>query len=327
MDASLWLWLGFAAFILGLLAFDLGILHKKDHEISVREAIWLSLGYIFMTLVFAGGVFYWRGAGASTDFLTGYLIEKSLSIDNIFDFVLIFSHFAVPKLLQYKVLYWGILGALVMRFLLIVAGAALIENFHWVIYVFGGFLVLTGIKMLLSVDAVPDLENNRIMIWSRRLLPVTSGYREGHFFSREAGRLMVTPLLLVLILVETTDLLFALDSVPAVFAITTDPFIVYTSNVFAILGLRALYFALAGVIHRFHYLKYALSLVLVFIGAKMLLNGAFGEKFIPTEVALLVTAVLISGSIVLSLLWPSVEPTKSVLTGWVPGSEDKPKES
>lgn len=327
MDPSLLLWLGFGAFVLGLLAFDLGFLHKQDHVISVRESIWLSLGYVFMSLLFAAGIYYFSGADASTAFLTGYLIEKSLSVDNIFVFVLIFAHFSVPSHLQYKVLFWGILGALVMRFVLIIAGAALIGAFHWTIYVFGAFLVFTGVKMLVSIDAIPDLENNRIMVWSRRLLPVTDGYRDGHFFSREAGKLMVTPLLLVLILVEATDLLFALDSVPAIFAVTTDPFIVYTSNVFAILGLRALYFALAGVIHRFHYLKYALSLVLVFIGAKMLLNGGLGEKFIPTEVALLVTAVLIAGSIVLSLLWPIAQPAKAVPTGWVPGSDDERKDA
>jgi tellurite resistance protein TerC len=272
--------------------------------ISVRESVWLSLGYLLISLMFAVGIFYTRGADASTDFMTGYLIEKSLSIDNIFIFLLIFAHFQTPAQLQYKVLFWGILGALAMRFLLIIAGAVLIETFHWVIYIFGAFLVLTGIKMLVSVDTVPDLENNRIMRCARRLLPVATGDHDGRFFSREAGRLMVTPLLLVLILVEVVDVIFALDSVPAVFAITTDPFIVYTSNVFAILGLRALYFALAGVIHHFHYLKYALSLMLIFIGGKMLTNGILGEKFIPTEVALLVTAALLGGSIALSLLWP-----------------------
>ena len=324
---SVWLWVGFNVFVLVLLALDLGVLHRKQKEISIKEALWLSLGYFLLAMLFAVGVFHFMGAAKGYEFLTGYLIEKSLSIDNIFVFVLIFSHFAVPAAYQYRVLFWGVLGALVMRATLILVGAAMIESFHWLIYLFGAFLIFTGIKMLVTVGQEPDIENNRVNRLMRRYFRVTPGFEADRFAVRRDGALFITPLLIVLVLVELTDLVFALDSIPAIFAITTDPFIVYTANVFAILGLRALYFALAGIITRFHYLKYGLSLVLVVVGIKMILNAWFGTKVIPTEIALLITAVLIGGSIVFSLLKTrgkaSTEPRARAW--WVPGSPARKK--
>ncbi len=327
---TIWLWVGFNVFVLALLALDLGVLHKEQKQITVRHALLLSLGYIVLALIFAAGLFIFMGNTVGYQFLTGYLIEKSLSVDNIFVFVLIFSHFAVPPQYQYRVLFWGILGALVLRATLILVGAAVIEAFHWVIYLFGTFLIVTGIKMLVTVGQEPDIENNRIVTFMRRNFRVTDSFSDDRFFVVQNGVRYMTPLFIVLVLVELTDVVFALDSIPAIFAITTDPFIVYTSNVFAILGLRALYFALAGIIHRFHYLKYGLSLVLVVVGTKMLLNAWFGTKVIPTEIALLITASLIAGSIAFSI-WktrsmPAGEATEAANRWWVPGSPAK-KES
>jgi tellurite resistance protein TerC len=327
MTTSPWLWIGFNVFVLALLALDLGVLHRRQREIRVAEALWLSLGYILLAVAFNAGVFYFRGPAAGYEFLTGYLIEKSLSLDNIFVFVLVFSYFAVPAQYQHRVLFWGIIGALIMRSILIVAGAQLIQNFHWLVFVFGGFLIFTGVKMLVLADAKPDVANNLIVRTMRRHLRVSDDYDGQKFFTRRNGLLHVTPLLVVLAVIEFSDLVFAIDSIPAIFAITQDPFIVYTSNVFAILGLRALYFALAGIVHRFHHLKYGLSLVLIVIGGKMIANGIYGEKFVPTEIALLVTAALIGGSIVLSLLRP--RPAGPPLRGWIPGgaavSPDRPR--
>ena len=321
---TLWMWLGFNLFVLVLLALDLGILHRKDHRVGIREALLLSLGYFVLALIFGAGVFHFLGANAGYEFFTGYLIEKSLSVDNIFVFVLIFSHFAVPEQYQHRVLFWGILGALVMRAALILVGAAVIQSFHWVIYLFGAFLVFTGIKMLMTINQHPDLEGNRFARLIRRYFRVTDEYDGNRFFTRRNGLLYLTPLMVVLMLVEITDLVFALDSIPAIFAITTDPFIVYTSNVFAILGLRALYFALVGIIHRFHYLKYGLSLVLVLVGTKMLVNAAFDAKIIPTELALMMTALLIGGSMLVSVIktrhLPKDMAGAEVIHGWVPGS-------
>lgn len=323
---SLWMWLGFNLFVLVLLALDLGVLHRKGKEVGIREALLLSLGYFVLALLFGVGVYHFLGANAGVEFFTGYLLEKSLSVDNIFVFVLIFSHFSVPAPYQHRVLFWGILGALVMRATMILTGAAILESFHWVIYVFGAFLIFTGAKMLVTINQEPDLEGNRLVRLIRRHLRVTEGYQGSRFFVRRGGLLYLTPLMLVLILVEVSDVIFALDSIPAIFAITTDPFIVYTSNVFAILGLRALYFALVGIIHRFHYLKYGLSLVLMVVGAKMLINAAFG-KVIPTEAALLVTALLIGGSMLVSVLktrgLPKEATTAEAVHGWVPGSPAK----
>lgn len=324
---TIWMWVGFNLFVIGLLALDLGVLHRGEKQISVRHALWLSLGYVLLAMVFAGGMFVFMGEAEGYQFLTGYLIEKSLSVDNIFVFVLIFSHFAVPPQYQYRVLFWGILGALILRGTLILVGAAVIDAFHWVIYLFGAFLVFTGIKMLVTVGQEPDVDNNRIVRFMRRRFRVTQEFSGSRFFVKVDGVRYMTPLFLVLILIELTDVVFALDSIPAIFAITTDPFIVYTSNVFAILGLRALYFALAGVIHRFHYLKYGLSLVLVIVGIKMVLNAWFGTKVIPTEVALLVTGALIGGSILFSM-WktrrlPDAEAEQIANRWWIPGSPPK----
>ena len=321
---TLWMWLGFNLFVLVLLALDLGILHRKDHTVGIREALLLSLGYFVLALLFGAGVYHTMGAEAGFQFFTGYLIEKTLSVDNIFVFVLIFSFFAVPEQYQHRVLFWGILGALVLRATMILIGAAVIQAFHWVLYLFGAFLIFTGIKMLITINAKPDLANNRVVLFLRRRFRVTEDFAGNRFFVRRDGALYMTPLMLVLILVEVTDLVFAVDSIPAIFAITTDPFIVYTSNVFAILGLRALYFALVGIIHRFHYLKYGLSLVLMVVGAKMLLNAFFGEKVVPTEAALLITAALIGGSMLYSVFKTRGAPKdaagEAALQGWVPGS-------
>ncbi|HEX5512862.1 MAG TPA: TerC family protein [Gammaproteobacteria bacterium] len=326
---TVWPWVGFNLFVLALLALDLGVLHRDNKPITVRHALWLSLGYIALAMIFAAGVFVFMGETASIQFLTGYLIEKSLSVDNIFVFVLIFTHFAVPPQYQYRVLFWGILGALVLRATLILTGAAIIEAFHWVIYLFGAFLIFTGIKMLIAVGEEPDIENNRVVGFMRRHFRVTDDFVGSRFFVVQNGVRYMTPLFMVLILVELSDVVFALDSIPAIFAITTDPFIVYTSNVFAILGLRALYFALAGIIHRFHYLKYGLSLVLLVVGVKMILNAWFGTTVIPTEIALLITAVLIGGSVLFSM-WktrgmPADESTATAGRWWVPGSPAKPR--
>ncbi len=324
MDHSLWVWGLFNLFILCLLAFDLGLLHRKQHTVHLKEALCLSAFYMTLGLLFAWGVHIFLGAEDSIEFLTGYLIEKSLSIDNIFVFVLIFTHFQVPSKYQHRVLFWGVLGAIVLRAILILSGAALLEEFHWIIYVFGAFLIITGFKMLWASSIEPDLKNNRVVLWVHKRLPVTEKYHEDHFWIREKGVFMFTPLFVVLILIEISDVIFAVDSIPAIFAISKDPFIVYTSNIFAILGLRALYFALADIIHRFVYLKYALSIILVFIGLKMIINGMF-EGYIPTSYALIFTTSILFLSIVFSWIRssPNAKPIKTNFTGWVPGSPPK----
>jgi tellurite resistance protein TerC len=311
------LWLGFVVLIGALLALDLGLLHRRGREIKVGEALGLSFFYFILAMLFCAGVFHFRGAQAGYEFLAGYLIEWSLSIDNIFVFVLVFTYFAVPVQYQHRVLFWGVLGALIMRGALIFAGANLIQAFHWVVFVFGAFLIVTAIKMLVMAAAKPDLENNVVVRTVRRYLRVTDGYDGQRFLTRRNGLLWVTPLFLVLVVIEFTDLVFAVDSIPAIFAITLDPFVVYTSNVFAILGLRSLYFALAHVVHRFHYLKYGLAIVLAIVGTKMIVNGAFEEKVIPTEFTLAATAALVFGSIALSFL--RRRPAEEPLSGWVPG--------
>ena len=298
MDMPLWAWLGFNALVLVLLALDLGVLNKKERTISVPEALRLSGFYIAIALLFNAGIYFTLGEAKALEFLTGYLIEKSLSLDNVFVIALIFGSLAVPPQYQHRVLFWGILGALVMRAIMIFAGTALIMELHWLIYVFGGFLIITGIKMVLSADKEPDPANHPIIRFCRKRFRVTETYEGKSFFVRRNKLLYMTPLFLALILVEFTDLIFAVDSIPAIFAITTDPFIVYTSNVFAILGLRALYFALAGIIHRFEYLKYGLALVLVLVGTKMVLVDVWK---MPTPLALGLTVSLIGGSILLSL--------------------------
>jgi len=323
MGTTIWAWVAFNLFVVALLALDLGVLHRKEREIKVGEALWLSLLYIVLALLFGAGVFWTSGKQAGVEFLTGYFIEKSLSVDNIFVIVLTFNYFAVPSQYQHRVLFWGILGALIMRGILIFAGVQLIDNFTWMALVFGAFLIATGVKMLVVADAKPDIDNNVVLRFLRQRLRVTEGYEGKRFFVRRDGLLYATPLFLVLMLVEFTDLVFAVDSIPAIIAISKDPFIIYTANVFAILGLRALYFALAAIVPRFIYLKYALSLVLIVVGGKMIANYFYGEKFIPTEWALVITAVLIGGSIALSVLRTrGAGPAEPVALprGWIPGS-------
>jgi tellurite resistance protein TerC len=320
---TLLVWTLFHVFILALLAFDLGLLQRGQDGMSVRAALWASLGYIVLALLFGAGVFYFRGSQAGYEFLTGYFIEKSLSVDNIFVFLLIFLHFSVPKASQRKVLLWGVLGALVMRAVLITVGASAIAAFHWLLYVFGFVLIASGIKMLVTINQEPDMSGNRITRFMRRHFRVTEDFVGDRFWVRRDGLLFMTPLFMVLVVVETSDVIFALDSIPAILAISTDTFIVYSSNVFAILGLRALYFALAGVIHRFHYLKYGLSLVLILVGAKMLVNTYFGGKIISTETALLATAAIIGGSMLYSVYrtrQTSVDETRAATRWWIPGS-------
>jgi tellurite resistance protein TerC len=297
-----WLWLGFTAFVLAMLVLDLGVFHRKAHEVRVREALVWTGVWISLALAFNLGVYFWFGTERALEFLTGYVIEKALSIDNIFVFIVVFSAFGVPAKLQHRVLFWGILGALVLRAIFIVIGAALLQRFHWVAYLFGAFLVFTGVRLLVQRggDEIHP-ERNPIFRLFKRFVPSVSDYGDGHFTVVENGKRYATPLLLVLVAIEGTDMVFAVDSVPAIFAVTKDPFIVYTSNVFAILGLRALYFALAGIMDRFQYLKVGLSLVLAFVGAKMLLSGIYK---IPILASLGVIVVLLGGAIVVSLLRP-----------------------
>jgi len=296
---SLWLWAGFNLFVLAMLAIDLGVFHRQAHAVSLREASIWSAVWIALALVFNLGVWKFLGPQPGVEFLTGYLIEKSLSVDNIFVIALLFAYFKVPDKYQHRVLFWGILGALVMRAAFILAGAALLERFHWIIYVFGGFLVLTGIKMAFAPEQGLEPEKNPVVRLVRRIMPVTSDFRGPAFFVREGGRRAATPLFLVLVMVEFTDLVFAVDSIPAIFAVTRDPFLVYTSNVFAILGLRSLYFLLAGVMHKFHYLKLGLAAILVFVGVKMALVDWLK---VPAGISLGVIATILGLAIVASLL-------------------------
>lgn len=304
MEHSLLLWAVFNVFIIIMLIIDLAVFHKKDTEESIREAlIWTGV-WIALALVFGVGVYYYMGSQTALDYYTGYLIEKSLSVDNIFVFLLVFSYFNVPAKYQHKVLFWGIFGALVMRFFFIFAGVALIERFHWIIYFFGAFLVFTGIKLALEKDKEVHPERNPVLKLFRKFFPTTKDYHGSRFFIRKMGKLYATPLFIVLIVIETTDLVFAIDSIPAILAITRDEFIVYSSNAFAILGLRALYFAVSGIMRLFHYLHYGLSLILVFVGVKMLLEEFY---HIPTPYALAFIALTLTVSIVASILYPQEE--------------------
>lgn len=302
MTDTLWLWVGFNVFVLAMLALDLGVFHRKAHVVSLKESLVWTFVWIGLALVFNVGVWHYAGSTKALEFFTGYLIEKSLSVDNVFVFALLFSYFAVPQLYQHKVLFWGILGALIMRAIMIVAGAALITKFAWIIYVFGGFLILTGIKMIVKREEEIHPERNPVVRWFKKLMPVTPDYRGDKFFVRENGIRMATPLFVVLLLVEVSDLIFAVDSIPAIFAVTKDPFIVYTSNVFAILGLRSLYFALAGVMDKFHYLKIGLGVVLTFVGVKMILAHTAWK--IDTLVSLGVIVLILTTSVVWSLVKP-----------------------
>ncbi len=306
MTASLGLWIAFSVGVLVLLAVDLGLAQRANRPVTRTEAAVWSVVWIGLALVFNAGIYYTSGSELALEFLAGYLIEKSLSVDNIFVFLLIFSYFSVPLAYQRRVLLWGILGALVMRGIFIAVGATLLHYFHWIIYVFGAFLIFTGIQMLRAGDEQTDPENNPIIRLVRRLLPVTDDYEEQRFFVRRQGKLFATPLLVVLLSVESTDLMFAVDSIPAIFAVTDDVFIVYTSNVFAILGLRALYFLIADVLDLFVYLRYGLGVVLGFVGVKMLLVDTYP---IPIGVSLSVIAAVLTVAVAASLLFPPAKPS------------------
>jgi tellurite resistance protein TerC len=296
---TLWLWVGFNVLVIGLLVLDLGVFHRKARAVSVKEAAIWSLVWISLALLFNAFIYVFSGQDRAIQFLTGYLIEKSLSVDNIFIFVLIFTALSVPVAYQHRVLFWGVLGALIMRGLLILAGAVLLETFHWIFYVFGAFLVITGIRMAMQKKKEMQLEKNSVVRLVRHLVPVTESYEKERFFVRRAGQLMVTPLLLALLVIEVTDLVFAFDSIPAVFAVTEDPFIVYTSNVFALLGLRSLYFVFAGFIEKFYYLKIALAVILVSVGLKMLIADFY---HVPAWLSLLVIAFVLAVALLASFI-------------------------
>ncbi len=315
LGQPLWMWFGFIGIVVALLAFDLGILHRDNHEIGVRESLALSAVYIAMGLGFGGFVWAQLGSQAGIEYVTGFIVEKSLALDNVFVIALIFTYFAIPRQYQHRVLFWGILGAIILRAIMIGFGAALVTEFHWVLYIFAAFLIATGIKMLWLGDKESDLGDDPVVKFMRRKFKVTEQLHGQNFFVRQAdqrtGRLVtyVTPLFLAMVLIEIADVIFAVDSVPAIFAITTDPYLVYTSNIFAILGLRALYFALAAILHRFAYLKQALAILLVFIGSKIFVADLLGWEKFPASWSLGVTfAILASG--VLYSLWRT-RPTKS----------------
>jgi len=306
MTTNIWLWLGFIAFVLAMLSLDLGVFHRKAHEVRPREAgIWTAV-WVTLALLFAAGLYFVENRQVALTFLTGYVIEESLSVDNIFVMVLIFEYFRVPKSVQHRVLFYGILGALVMRGLFIAAGTALITRFHWVLYVFGAMLIVTGIRMARKQDEGFEGERSPIVRGVRRLVPISTEYHGSRFFITEGGRRRATPLLLVLVLVEITDLIFAIDSIPAIFGVTRDPFIVFTSNIFAVLGLRSLYFLLAAVVDRFYLLKYGLAVILSFVGFKMLT-----ERFIEIDIVLSLSIILgvLAASIAASLIWPARQET------------------
>ncbi len=302
------LWIAFNIFVLGMLALDLGIFHRRAHTVSIKEASLWSVVWISLAMIFNVGIYWAWGQEKALEFLTGYVIEKSLSVDNLFVFLMIFQYFNTPAEYQHRVLFWGILGALVLRAIFIAAGATLLSNFHWMIYIFGGFLIFTGIKMLLQGDDRLEPDNNPVVRLFERLVPVSKRYHDQRFFIREGTRIRATLLTIVLLVVETTDVIFAVDSIPAIFAITQDPFIVYTSNVFAILGLRALYFMLAGVMEMFTYLKVALSFVLCFVGVKMMLVDLYK---IPIGTSLVVIGGTLVCAVVVSLVTQSMQ-TRSV---------------
>lgn len=303
----LWMWAGFVLAVVALLAFDLGVLHRKTREIGVRESLLMSAIYIALGLGFGGLVWMQLGATSGVEYLTGFVIEKSLAIDNVFVIALIFGFFAIPPALQHRVLFWGVLGVILMRGVMIGVGAALVSQFSWVLYIFAVFLILTGVKMLFSSGKPIDLNENVALKFIRRALPVTDRLEGEKFFVKgvdaRTGKaaLLATPLFLALVLVEFADLIFAVDSVPAIFAITTDPYIVYTSNIMAILGLRALYFALAAVLHRFAYLKQALAVLLVFIGGKIFIADLLGWTKFPAGLSLSITFAILAAGVLWSL--------------------------
>ena len=300
MDTA-WAWIGFNVFVLAMLALDLGVFNRKAHTISAKEAAAWSIVWVTLALIFNAGIYQFYGPQAGLEFLTGYLIEKALSVDNIFVFLLVFSYFRVPSEYQHRVLFWGVLGALVMRAGMIAAGAYLIARFHWILYLFGAFLVITAIRMATQDEKDIEPEANPVIRLVRRLMPVVSEYDGQKFFTRLDGQRAATPLFIVLVFIEITDLVFAVDSIPAIFAVTQDPFLVYTSNVFAILGLRSLYFLLADVVGRFHFLKLGLAAVLGFVGLKMLAMDVFK---VPIGISLGVIALLLGASVVASIMFP-----------------------
>lgn len=295
------LWIGFVAFIVGMLILDLKVLQKKDHDIMVREALLWTLFWIVLSLLFNVGIYFYMGRDYALEFLTGYLIEKALSVDNIFVFILIFTYFDIPPRFQHKILFWGILGAIVMRAAFILAGVAIIQRLHWAIYILGAFLIYIGIKMAFEKDKEIHPEKNPALRAFNKVYPVDYNYKGGNFFIKKAGKLVATPIFVVLLVIETTDIVFAIDSIPAILSITLHPFIVFTSNIFAILGLRALYFAISGIMKLFRFLNYGLSLILVFVGVKMLISDFYK---MPVWIALSVVGALLFGSILLSILLP-----------------------
>ena len=313
LTKPLWMWLAFIAIVITLLAFDLGVLHRKQREIEIKESLILSAVYISLGLAFGGWVWWYLGETAGLNYVTGFVIEKSLAMDNMFVIAMIFTYFAVPRIYQHRVLFWGILGVIVLRAIMIGLGAAIVAQYGWVLYLFAAFLIVTGVQMWRNAEASYDVSANPVLKFVRRKFNVTDGLHGGKFWVRLADSTtgkstwFMTPLFLALIMIEVVDLVFAVDSVPAIFAITTDPFIVYTSNIFAILGLRALYFALAALVHRFHYLKYALAVLLVFIGAKIFVADMFGLVKIPPPVSLGVTFAILAAGIGWSL-WKTREP-------------------
>lgn len=296
IDVPTWAWIAFNGYVVALLLIDLLGFNREAHEIDWKEAGWLSLFFVVASLAVNVVIWWVYGAGPGLTFLTAYLVEKSLSVDNLFVIAVLFGYFAVPARYQHRVLFWGIFGAIVMRAVMILLGVALVERFHWVLYIFGAFLVLTGLRMFREQDEAEDLSQNKVLTLLRRVLPVTKTYHEEHFFVRKMGRLLVTPLFLVLVMIELTDVVFAVDSIPAILGITTDPFLAYSSNILAVVGLRALYFLLAGVIERIRYLHIGLAAVLVFIGSKMLAEPFLEarELEIPTWVSLLVVVLCIT---------------------------------
>lgn len=298
---SIELWIGFTAFVLLMLALDLGIFHKESHEVKFKEALGWSIFWIALAFIFNLGVYHWFGQVKAMEFLTGYIIEKTLSVDNIFIFVIIFTSFAVPNKYQHRVLFWGILGALIMRAIFIFAGAALLIKFHWLIYIFGGFLIITGIKLLINRNEVPHPEKNFLFKVCTKFIPTVSEYHGDRLLIVKNGKRFATPLFMVLLAIEITDLIFAVDSIPAIFAITNDPFIVFTSNIFAILGLRSLYFLLAGVVHKIRYLKAGLAVVLVFVGIKMAMLDIYK---IPVAISMLFILATILISVAASFIIP-----------------------
>ena len=304
MVATIYVWIGFLTFLLLMLALDLGVFHRKSYEVKIKEALIWSAVWISLAMVFNYGIYVYMGEIKAMQFLTGYVIEKSLSIDNLFVFIMIFSYFNVDKKYQHKILFWGILGALMMRAVFIFAGVALINKFHWIIYIFGTFLIFTGVKMLFQKDEKIDPNKNPLVRLFKRFFPVSETMQGDRFFVKINAKTVATPLFIVLLLVEFTDLIFAVDSIPAIMAISSDPFIIFTSNVFAILGLRALYFALAGITQYFHYIKYGLSAILVFVGVKMLIVDFYK---IPITVSLFTILGILLISVIASLLFPKKE--------------------